>query len=198
MMNPDDMGQAPMMDPGPDFDDDGGAAPEDQQTLYDWFVTSAMQLMDGEETQIEVLNTLEGGADPVEGVAETAVALTLRVLVAARDSNRDVPFGLTYEAMAEIFEHLVETSEAAGIHDFSDEDMQAGFIRATDGLRIAMTEQGLLDEASVQAEFEDIKAADERGDLDEMIGPMADDMGGDLPMEDEAAMMQPQRRGLMG
>lgn len=187
-MDPNEMG---MVDPTMAQEGAGAGAPsEEDQALYDWFVVSAMQLMDSPETQGDVIATLDGAGDPVEGAAETTVSIAMRILMEAESEGRPLPFAVVFEAVSEVFEHIVDTSEAAGLHDFSDEDMTAGFLRATDELRIAMSEAGLLDQDQVQGEFDDLVSAEQAGELEALLGDgVAPDERVADPLQDQPERM---------
>jgi hypothetical protein len=132
-------------------DDSGDPQPNvspEEQAQYDEFVTNGMQLIyqkQGGTVQVApaVLAQLKGDWKGVEGslgqvpqeekpldpkspidcLAVATVALVLSLEASATGAGKQLDPAVTFHGGAEILEQLADIDNAAGIHDFSDDEM---------------------------------------------------------------------------
>jgi hypothetical protein len=143
-----DQGQG---DQGPPQDDSGDPQPNvspEEQAQYDEFVTNGMHLIyqkQGDTVQVApaVLAQLKGDWKGVEGslgqvpqeekpldpkspadcLAVATVALVLSLEASATGAGKQLDPAVTFHGGAELLEQLADIDSAAGIHDFSDDEM---------------------------------------------------------------------------
>lgn len=82
-----------------------------------------------------------------------------------------------------VVEELIEVSEAAGLHDFQEQDIEGTFYRALDLFRVAQEKVNPNVVAALQRGFEEIRMADEQGQL----GKVLPGLPGGAPMQQQEA-----------
>lgn len=152
------------------------ASPE-EQAVYERFVARAVLAIYDDAAMPQVLEMLKSGDTPKDGVARAAAVITMRVKDAAEKAGQDVSEVLM-PAGAEIVETLVELSEAAGIGEFSPEDLEGAFYLAVDHFRTMLEGNGQLDKDKAVQDFQAIAQAGQEGQLDDLMGRMASAQGG--------------------
>lgn len=191
--------ETPSEEPGVQQQEGGDqAASPEEQALYDAFVKKALGIIYPEKAagQVsgEILANLKGDFDPQilqmfeasepaltdspqDSAAATAVLLTIMV-----EGTLGQPVGedVTMHAGQALVEELIEVSEAAGIHDFSEQDIESVWYRALDLYRIASPN---VDQEALSREFEGIVQADKEGRL----GDVLPGLPGGSPMKKEPA-----------
>ena len=180
----------PAGDPNAQPIDDGGmsqgeqATPE-EQALYEQFLNAAGDVIypNGDKPSPEIIANLKGDIDPQamqmfadaqppvaqspqDAVSATAVLLTMLVDGQGKASGTDYPDDVVLHAGAGIIEILVDISEAAKIHDFSEQEMEGLTYRAMDLFRIASPR---VDTEALKGEFGQIVAADKSGQLNKVL-----------------------------
>lgn len=177
----------------------GEQASPEEQALYDDFVGRAQSILLPQKGEVsgEILANLRGDFDPQaaqvfaqvepplapspqDAVSGTAVLLTLMIEASAMQEGIDYPDDVAMHAGAEVVEMLAAVSEAAGIHDFSDEEMEGMFYRALDLYRYVGPR---IDENALKQGFEQIVQADQAGKLNEVLPGLP----GGAPMQKKGA-----------
>lgn len=82
-----------------------------------------------------------------------------------------------------VVEELIEVSEAAGLHDFQEKDIEGTFLRALDLFRVAQEKVNPRVVAGLQRGFEQIRQADAQGNL----GKVLPGLPGGAPMQQQEA-----------
>lgn len=152
------------------------ASPE-EQALYERFVARAMLAVYDEERLPQILQALEGGGDPVEGLAQTTALIVTRVRDAAEKAGQEVPGDVLYNAGTEVFEDLAELSRVAKIKDYSEDPdaMEAAYFRALDHYRLTSEQAGRVDREAAMRDVEIMRQMDEAGELEPMMMRLAED-----------------------
>jgi len=115
-------------------DPEANVSPEEQDQ-YDQFVGNALNLIaaEGNEKAGEsVVSMLSAGSDPVEALATAAVYVVDAVEKSASKSGMKITGETMLHGGQEITEHLAELAESKGIHTFTDEELETGFLKAVD------------------------------------------------------------------
>lgn len=189
-----------MQQPAPPDDQDPGipteteqATPE-EQAEYGRFVGKAFELMyKNRNVTIALIKSLRGAGDPVQGLADTASSVVLRVATAAEKAGQKVNPEVLLHAGTEIFEELADMSRLAKIKDFS-QDRQAwegAYYRALDQVRVTLQQAGRIDQGKAQKSLSKIEEMDRNGDLEKMLRTLDEEDSatrgeeGGEPMEDE-------------
>lgn len=166
--------------PAPEMEDGGGqpnVSPE-EQAQYEAFVNAALTLISDDNTEAGLLKSLGGSKDPILSLASTAVNVVKRVEAAAAKKNQQIPGEIILHGGQEIVEALAAMAAAAGIHDYTPEEVEGAFYRAADMYREDKAAAGEIDEAAAKSDIEELKAADQAGDP--MLKQAAAALGGQM------------------
>lgn len=163
------------------------ASPEEQAD-YDEFVQACMDLIyvgeDDSATEVrpELLAALEpareaataeAGNPAILAAANAAVQIVQTVDTASFEQERPFSTTVVIHALVEIIEQIIEIAETAGLHDYTEEEMNGTLFQALDLYRPIMVELGRATNEELQAEFLQIIEADEAGKLGELMPQFA-------------------------
>lgn len=163
----------------------------EEQAQYDDFMDKLLQVAYNAKFFPQVLDRIKGGSDPREGLASVTVAIVKRVADAAKQSGKPFSTDVVFNGGAELLEDLADTAGKAGVHDFSQDELEGALYRAMDIYR----EQGgdLSQDPNIQADFGQLMQADQAGALDQVVPGLAEKFG----TGSEQPGAQPSLRGLM-
>lgn len=163
------------------------AASPEEQAMYDQVVNQALDTITPEgqdQPQPAIVAQLRGefppqvqelfanAEPPIDGNPLDAAAVTACMLVAMTErrieaqTKTQIPNDVMYHAGAEVVEYVANLSDALGLHDFSEEDIERVFYRALDLYR---TISPRADQDALSGEFEQIIAADQQGQLGALL-----------------------------
>lgn len=179
--------------PSDDGSDEGDRAPNvspEEQQAYDTFVENGMDLIygqqgqngepdpaghDGKGARPDILNRLKEASDPIENLANTSVWLVTNLETSAAQAKApwtqddDMRSDIVMHGGQALMEELADVSQAAGIHDYSDKEMQGSWYKALDLYRETATQSGQLNADSLKQQFGDIQKADQQGQLGQLL-----------------------------
>lgn len=186
--------ESPAEDMGaPDEGEDGEEQPNvtpEEQAQYDQFVDNAFSLIYDKRSLPNVLKALDGDGNFVDGLAHTTVTIVARVLDSAKQAGQKISGDVVLHGGKEIMEDLADTAGKAGIHDYTQDEIDAAFLRAMDLARERFTQAGDVDTEALKTEFAAVIAADRQGRLEEFV-PGAEAFAGrktdEADEEEEAA-----------
>ena len=123
------------------------ATPE-EQALYEKFVAKAWMLVYDPKMFPKIIEMLQGGGDPMEGLARATATIVARIASMAEQAGQKLSGDVILHAGKEVFEDLAELSGRAGIKDFAaDEDaMEGAFFRAMDHFRTMLQGAGRINQ----------------------------------------------------
>jgi hypothetical protein len=153
--------------------DDGeqpNVSPE-EQAEYEQFVGNAMSIIYPDDGQVSpnVVQALQGSDDPMMNLATTAVSLVSSLRDSAKQAGHRVPDEILYHGAVAIIEELGEVAEAAGIHDYSEDDLEQALYLSLDLYRTAGEQSGDVDAEQLKAGFAQIQQADQQGRIEEVL-----------------------------
>jgi hypothetical protein len=162
--------------PGPAMGEEGAAMGEEQpnvspeeQAQYEQWVTNGMQLIYSKQTLPHVMKLLSGGEKPTEGLANALAMVALRLDESAKEGGTEISGDVKLHGAQELLEQLAELAENAGIHEFSEEELEAAFYLALDIYRSTAQANGTLPVEDLKQDFNELVAADQQGRLDEVL-----------------------------
>lgn len=171
--------------PPPMEDEEGApetspASPEEQEQ-YNAFVENMLKVIYGDKKRLNtILSALKASDDPVQDLAATVATLVKRVEDSAEGAKMQLAEGVAFHAGVEILEDLAELAEKAGIHAFTEEEMETAGYRAIDLYRAA---KGNGDQDKAGAELAELMNKDPK--MAEVVGRIAGappaGKGGDEP-----------------
>jgi len=142
------------------------ASPEEQQQ-YDMFVNNAYQMVYDDKILPGILKSMQGNGDPKEGLANTTAMVVMQVEESAKQNGKEIGPDVLFHGGTEIMESLAETAEAAGMHDYSEEEMEGALYRALDIYR--EMKGGEINQEAIQQDFSALVQADQQGNLTDML-----------------------------
>jgi hypothetical protein len=205
--------QAPDQEQGeaPDSEQESNVSPEEQQ-IYDSVVGKAADIIYGKgKVMPQIVDALKPAkdapaqdaadpsadtSDPAKGnpavlaLANTAVQVVSKIDASAKDAGQHIPDDVLYHAGSEIVAMLAEVAEAAGFHDYSDQEINGAFIQAVDMYRPIAEASGRTDDKTLKDQFGQILQADSQGQLGQMLPGL--DSGGNAPQGAPQGMPQQQ------
>ena len=152
-------------------DDTPNVTPEEQKQ-YDEFVQNAMRIIYTEDGKVqeEVMARMGTGDKPIDTMAQT---LTWLVMLVEQDATRNgvaLSDDVLMHASGELLGQLVEVSEAAGLHEFKEAELQGAWYQALDMYREANSDEGgRINTDDASAAFAALNEADMEGRADEII-----------------------------
>ncbi len=152
-------------------------SPEEQQ-LYDQFVDKALSAIYDDQSLPQVIETLKGDGNPLDGLANTAVAIVVRVQDSAEKAGQKIPPDVLFHGGSEILEDLAGLSEKAGIHKFTPEELEGAAFQAMDIYREMKGSDGGEARPQIVEDFNQITELDKAGRLDEVAPGLTDRFGG--------------------
>lgn len=180
----------------PPGEEESNVSPE-EQAEYEQFVTNGMQLMYSEELMDQILQNIEGKGNPVEGLATSAAMLVMRLEDSAEEQDREISPDVKFHGGSELLEQMAELAQEAGIHEYSDEEIESAYYLALDTYRATRQEQGKLDMDEINQDMEQLVQADQQGRLDELV-PGASAYAERAPNPEGLAQQQQQQQPMGG
>ena len=150
--------------PPPSGDSQGVSKEEQKQ--YDEFVTNGMKVLHDESGLDAVTQSLSGDGNPIEGLANTVVSIVIRLQDSAKQAGHEISGDVVMQGGAEIMEQAVELSEEAGIHKFSEEDMESAMYMAMDLYRSSRGEQD-GQQNNFTADLQELQGMEQAGTLEQ-------------------------------
>lgn len=177
--------------PDDDFEEGVPATPEEQAQLEDFVMAALVLIYEEKQVRPAIMDMLdddmsdlnavlgqtlaaieegeEQGADPppphLLAIAATAVMIVMQLNSMA---DAPLPDEIIFHGGKEIVEELVEISTKMG-NEIGPDEANRAFLIATDLYREAAADAGLVDEAELAKQFEEIVAADKQGRLGEVL-----------------------------
>lgn len=155
----------------PEEEEEANVSPEEQQQ-YDAFVENAMEVIytDDGKVEPEVLKRLSTGKKPIDTMAQTVVWVVTMTETDAKQNNMAIDDDVLFHAAREIMEQLVEVSEAAGLHEWKEAEIQGAWYNALDMYREANSDEaGRFDPEVAKQAFGELQAADAEGRGDDVL-----------------------------
>lgn len=168
---------------GAQQEDQSNVSPEEQQA-YDTVMGKAAELIYGKgQVMPQIVDALKpaksadekpddegkGGNPAVLALANTAVQVVSKLDASSKEQGFQIPDDVLYHAGSEIVAMLAEVAEAAGIHDYSEEEINGAFLQAVDNYRPIAEQMGRTDDATLKQQFGEIEQADEQGQLGQLL-----------------------------
>lgn len=148
--------------------DESNVSPE-EQTQYDEFVTNGMSLLHNEKGLSALLQSIQGDGNPVEGLANTVASVVIRVEDSAQQQGAEISGDVLMHGGTELLEQAAELAQEAGIHDFSDDDLESALYLAMDIYRTTRQQQGKLPTEQLGQDMQELQAAEQDGSLEKAI-----------------------------
>ncbi len=158
-------------------EEQSNVSPEEQR-IYDQFVDNALSAIYDEKSLPSIIESLKGDGNPVDGLANTAVAVVTRVQDSAEKAGQELSPDVVFPAGSEILEDLANLAGEAGIHEFTPEEVEGALFQAMDIYREMKGRDGGAARPQLVEDFNNIVAVDKAGRLDEVVPGLTEKFGG--------------------
>jgi hypothetical protein len=179
-----------------DEDNESNVSPEEQQS-YDAFVTNGMSLMHSDEGLPKLLQSIEADGSPVEGLANTVVAIIIRLEDSAKQQGMELSGDVMMHGGTELLEQAADLAEQAGVHEFTDEEIESALWMAMDIYRQTRQQQGTLPSEEISQDMGDLVSAEQEGRLEEEVPGITEFAKNRGNQAGSGGEPMPMRRGLM-
>ncbi len=169
----------------------------EEQTQYNEFVTNAMTLMNDKKGLKVLLEVIGGDDNPVEGLANAVVSIIMRVEDSAKQAGTEIGGDVLLQGGAEILEQAADLAEQAGVHTFTDDELESATYMAMDMYREARQAQGQIDQGKFGEDMSELQAAEADGSLEQQVPGITEYARKQGPPPD-AGGGQPPQKGLLG
>ena len=158
-------------------EDQPNVTPE-EQAQYDQFIDNAFSAIYDEKSLPQIIESLKGNGNPVDGLANTAVAVVTRVEDSAEKAGQALSPDVVFNAGSEILEDLAELASKAGIHEFTPDEVEGALFQAMDLYREMRGRDGGAARPQIVEDFNQIVELDQAGKLDEVAPGLTERFGG--------------------
>lgn len=141
----------------------------EEQSSYDRFVTNGMQMLYNPQALPQLLESVRGDGNPIQGLANALVTLVTRLEDSAEQAGDQVSGDVMLHGGTELLEQMVELAEEAGVHKFTDEEIESALYLAMDTYRTTRQQQGRLPEEQLAADMQQLVQADVAGELEQLL-----------------------------
>ncbi len=141
----------------------------EEQAQYDQFMDNAFKLIYSDQTFPQVLARIKDSPDPTEALAATAVNVITRLEDSAKESGTPLSPDVIYRGGVEILEDLAQTAEKAGIHAYTEEELESALFQALDLYRQMGAKDGRLNQEPIQQDMAALVDVDKQGKLGELL-----------------------------
>lgn len=117
------------------------ATPE-QQADYQKFVENGMELVYADKGLKALVTSMDGNGAPVDGLANTMAAVTMRLTDSAKKAGKPVSPLVALYGAGELLEQLAAFSEDSGGHSYTDDELKQVAQMMVDGLKKGAQPQG--------------------------------------------------------
>ncbi len=142
-------------------------SPEEQQ-VYDQFVDNALSAIYDEKSLPQIIQSLRGDGNPIDGLANTAVNIVMRVKSSAEQAGQQISDDILLAAGGEIIEDLAGLATTAGVHEYTPEEIEGALFQSMDIYREMTGRDGGENREQVVQDMNQLNALDEAGRLDEV------------------------------
>lgn len=153
----------------------------EEQAIYDQFVEKAFSVIYDQKTLPGILDALKGDGNPMEGLANTAVNVVVRVQDSAEGAGQKIPGEVIHQAGKEIIEDLSRLATEAGIHAFTKEEVEGAWFQSMDLYRERKGRDGGEEAGQIAQDFQKLQAIDQAGRLDEVVPGLSERFGRGAP-----------------
>lgn len=145
---------------------DANVTPEEQQA-YDVFVAQCMKVIyAGGKVQPAILDSLKQGK-PTDALAHAAVAVVDRVVASGQQAGHAFEADVIFHGGREVVQDLAEVSQKAGLHDYTQDELDGAFYVAVDLYRTDHAKD--INPGAAQAELSQLQQADQGGKLNDVL-----------------------------
>lgn len=141
----------------------------EEQAMYETFVDNARQLIFGKETMPAILDGMKADPEPVRALAEPVVHITMRLQKSAMQAGQPLDDAILLNGGEAIMADLAEMSAAAGIHEYTPDELEQAAYLSMDMYGDLALKEGLIDQEGMKGSYQEMVAANDQGTLGQLI-----------------------------
>lgn len=168
--------KTPTQGPAPETEGEANVSPE-EQAQYAEFVDNAYKLVYGDDSMPAVLDRMKSSENPVEAVANIAASTVMRLQDSAEKAGTTISPDVLFHGGKEIVEDLADLASEAGIHDFTEEEMEAVWYQALDIYRSLAEGAGVDHSEAAAQDIAMLQEAESTGGVEEIFPELANQGG---------------------
>ena len=122
-----------MPKPGSSTTQAGGKVSPQEQEQYDKVVSKGMELIYNQKVMPQLVQSIQGDGNPVEGLANVVSMVMLRLDDASAQAGEQMSPGVRAHAAKELLEQVAELAgpKGADVHEFSRQELEAAYQMAS-------------------------------------------------------------------
>lgn len=167
----------------------------EEQAQYDRFIDMAFRLIYDERSFPAILKRLAATPDPVEGLAAVVVMVVSRLKDSAQQQGVEISPDVLFHGGSELLEDIADTAAKAGVHQYTEQQLEQALYRALDLYR-AMDQRGGADQQTFQQDWNALVQADRQGRLGDLVPQLAG-AGSQGGAQQQDQQQVPSSRGLI-
>ena len=164
----------------------------EEQEQYNLFVTNGMKILHNMSSSKQLVEVIRGDGNPVQGLANALVLIVTKVEDSAKKGGQELTGDVLLHGGTELLEQIVEVAEAAGIHKFTEKQMESALYIAMDQYGQARQGQGALPDNQLRIDMQELQQADQQGNIEEMV-PGITEYAENAPKPEPEAGQAPRR-----
>jgi len=172
--------------------EEGSNVSPEEQAQYERFVTNGMKLLYNKQAMPQLIESIRGAGNPIEGLANTLVMIVMRLEDTAGEAGEQISPDVLMHGGTELLEQMVDLAEKAGLPDFDESQIETALYLALDTYRGQRQQQGRLPEDQLAADMQELSRADQAGELEQLL-PGIEEYAKNAPTPEQAG---PTRRGV--
>ncbi len=103
-----------------------GFGANDNQAFYEKFVSNGLNLIHNEGGMQALLGLIDSG-NPVEGISNALLSVLTRLTETSKAKGIQISDKVIQQGGAELLGEMAELAEEAGIHEFKEDELKAGY-----------------------------------------------------------------------
>lgn len=116
-----------------------------------------------------ILKSIASSPDKPGALATAAVHVLMRVEDSFEQSGGKLVLTMTFNSGAATLIDISEAAEKAGVHAYSQKELEAAFLQAVDQYRVIRAHQGRIDQAQFQQQLQQMKQDADNGTLEKQF-----------------------------
>jgi len=150
----------------------------DEQAEYDKFVDNGLKLIYSEQMMPKIIERLGASKNPIEGLANVTFMVVQRLEASAEKAGRQISEDVLFNGAVEILEDIANLAKEAGVHDFTEEEMESAGYAALDLYGEAKQQSGGLDKEAMTRDMSALIQADQSGELEQVFPGLEEKFSG--------------------
>ena len=147
-------------------DMEGNVSPE-EQAEYDQFVDNGLKLIYNEAMTDKILERLQASDNPVEGLANVTFMVIEKLITSGKQNGKEFSGDIKFHGGVEILEDIANLAMEAGLHEFSEEELESAMYATLDLYGEKEKREGTLDEGAAQQDMAGLIQMDQDGTLEQ-------------------------------